>query len=399
MKFSRYAIPFVQLAVLIWTVVLGVPSRGAAPDNEAIIRRYFDGWANHADTRVADELIVPDLVMHHGEVKSEGLEPFKQSMAGFHTIFPDLHFAIEDLIANQDKVLVRWLMTGTQRGEYLGQPPSGKSLRVTGMSLFQIAGGKIAEIWVNMDRLEMMQQLGLVTLPPAPSAAADRYYELRIYSVTADKMDGVLERFRETVEPVRQKYGIETIGYWMAPETTTGGTFAYLLAARSKEDLAAQEKAFSADPQFKKGYAANGKKFGKTVDGINSLPLTVDASAKFDFASAQTPRAFDLRIYSVVPGKLDAFRDRWRDYAVPIYERHGLHSIGWWVAEAKDGDGHEQFVCLLAGDSLDAIQKAIAEFHADPEWQRVEKETEQGGKLRSGVTAYKLQSTDFSRLR
>jgi hypothetical protein len=229
--------------------------------------------------------------------------------------------------------------------------------------------------------------------------AAESYHELRIYTVTSNKLDGVLERFRDTVEPVRRKHGIKTAGYWSAPGTTNGGTFAYLLAAASKEELQRQEKEFGADPQFKEGYATSNKKHGKTVDKITTLAMPTDATAKFDFTAGQTPRAFDLRIYSGLPGKLDAFRNRWRDFAVPIYARHGLHSVGWWVAEQKDADGNDQFVCLLAGESIPAILKSIGEFHQDADWQRVEMETEANGKLRSGVTAYKLTPTDFSPLK
>ena len=57
----------------------------------------------------------------------------------------------------------------------------------------------------------------------------------------------MLERFRETVEPVRRKHGISTVGYWSGPGTTNGGTFAYLLEAASKEELQNQKKAFGAD--------------------------------------------------------------------------------------------------------------------------------------------------------
>jgi hypothetical protein len=225
------------------------------------------------------------------------------------------------------------------------------------------------------------------------------YYELRVYTVTSNKMDAVLERFRETVEPVRKKHGIKTIGYWTAPGTTNGGTFAYLMAAASREALKEEEKAFGADPQFKEGYAASSKKHGKTVDKILSLPLSMDTTAKFDFAGGPRPRVFDLRIYSVLPGKLDAFRARWRDHAAPIYERHGLHSLGWWVSERKDSEGHDQFICLLAGESAESIQKSISAFHKDAEWQRVERETEREGKLRSKVEAFKLTPTDFSLLK
>lgn len=231
----------------------------------------------------------------------------------------------------------------------------------------------------------------------AAETPARHYFELRIYDVTSNKLDGVLERFRGTVEPVRRRHGIETLGYWTA-SATNRDQFLYLLAAASREDLQKQEKEFGADPQFKEGYAASNRKHGKTVDKIVTLKLPVDATAQFDFTAAKPSRAFDLRVYSVAPGKLDAFRKRWRDVAVPIYERHGLHSLGWWVAEQKDAEGHDQFVCLLAGQSIGAIQKAIGEFHQDMEWQRAEKETETGGKLRTGVAAYKLVPTDFSLL-
>ena len=172
------------------------------------------------------------------------------------------------------------------------------------------------------------------------SVSGARYFELRLYTVTSNKMDGVLERFRETVKPVRRKHGITTVGYWTTPGTTNGGTFAYLMAAATTKELQKQEKEFSTDQQFKDGYAANGKKHGKTVDKSVSVPLAADMAAKFDFAPAAESRVFDLRIYSVPPGKLEAFRARWRDYAVAIYERHGLHSLGWWVSEKKDTVGN-----------------------------------------------------------
>lgn len=255
----------------------------------------------------------------------------------------------------------------------------------------------------GLHRLALVPVLGLIAVygqtVVVAATAVPAYHELRLYTVTSNKMDGVLERFRETVEPVRRTHGITTVGYWSAPGTTNGGTFAYLMAAASQEALQKQEKEFGADPKFKEGYSASSQKHGRTVNKIVALPLTVDATAKFDFAASVKPRAFDLRIYSVMPGKLDAFRNRWRDFAAPIYERHGMHSIGWWVAEKKNADGHDQFVCLLAGDSVEAIQKAIGEFHKDAEWQRVEKETEKDGKLRSAVTAHKLIPTDISKLK
>ncbi len=253
---------------------------------------------------------------------------------------------------------------------------------------------------MNRLRLPFLLMAIAVAASGADTASTNSYFELRIYTVTSNKLDSVLDRFRDTVDPARRRHGITTIGYWSAPGATNGGTFTYLLAATSKEALEKQEKEFAADPQFKEGYTASNRKHGKTVDKIVALPLTVDATTKFDFTSGKAARAFDLRVYSVLPGKLDAFRNRWRDFAVPIYERHGLHSVGWWVAEKKDADGNDPFICLLTAESITAIQRAVGEFHRDADWIRVERETEADGrKLRSAANARKLTPTDFSILK
>ena len=256
------------------------------------------------------------------------------------------------------------------------------------------------QAWAGRFQKGLCCVLGLwcVNLRVTLAAEASLYYELRIYDVTTKKLDAVLERFRDTVEPVRRKHGIHTVGYWTA-STTSGEKFVYLIEAPSKEQLQEQEKEFGADPQFQKGYAASNQKHGKTVDAIRVLPLNRAPEAKFDFTTGAAPRAFEIRIYSVLPGKLEAFEARWRDFAVPVYERHGLHSIGWWISERKDGDGHDRFVCLLAGDSLAGIQQSIDAFHGDAEWKRVESETEREGKLRGTVETVKMSATDFSPLR
>ncbi len=230
------------------------------------------------------------------------------------------------------------------------------------------------------------------------AAEAPAYYELRIYDVTANKLEGVLERFRDTVEPVRRKHGINTLGYWTA-STTNGEKFVYLIEAASKAELQQREKEFGADAQFLQGYAASNQKHGETVDKITVLPLKRATESKYAFAAGPTPRVFELRIYSVIPGKLEAFRARWRNFAVPIYQQHGLHCIGWWISEQKDAASHDQFVCLLAGDSLVGMQRSIDAFHRDIQWKRIESETEREGKLRGNVETLKMRATDFSALR
>ena len=134
--------------------------------NKDIIRRYFDEWGNHGDTKAADELIATSVTLRSPPAVLHSLEEYKKGMAAFHTAFPDLHFTVEDVIAEGDKVVVHWSLRATQLGDYLGRPATGKTVSVTGMSLFRLADGKIQEITVSMDRLGQWQQLGLLPEPP-----------------------------------------------------------------------------------------------------------------------------------------------------------------------------------------------------------------------------------------
>jgi steroid delta-isomerase-like uncharacterized protein len=133
--------------------------------NKEIIHRYFEEWGNHGDTKAADELIATNVTLRNPPAVLHSLEQYKKGMAAFHTAFPDLHFTVEDVIAEGDKVVVRWSLHGTHRGDYQGRPPTGKTVSVTGMSLFRLADGKIQEITVSMDRLGQWQQLGWLPEP------------------------------------------------------------------------------------------------------------------------------------------------------------------------------------------------------------------------------------------
>jgi steroid delta-isomerase-like uncharacterized protein len=155
------------LALLLAWLLSGCATdvRQSASRNKEIIRRYFDRWANHGDTAVADELMAPNLVLRNPPNVLTNLADYKRSMAGFHAAFPDLRFTIEDEIAEGDRVVVRWSLRGTNTGPYQGQPATGKPIAVTGASTFRLADGRIQEVWVSMDRLGLMDQLGWLPKP------------------------------------------------------------------------------------------------------------------------------------------------------------------------------------------------------------------------------------------
>ena len=134
-------------------------------ENKSIVRRYVDEVLNKGDESSARSLLSPDFVFHMPDKDLRGLEMFKQYMESSHSGMPDSHFAIEDIIAEKDKVVFCWTLTGTHTGEFMGIPATNKKVSNSGASVIRISGGKIVEIWPYWDRLSLMQQLGVAPSP------------------------------------------------------------------------------------------------------------------------------------------------------------------------------------------------------------------------------------------
>jgi len=140
-------------------------------DNEAIIRSYVETVWNQRQLDRAEEFVAPDLVDHAPlPGQGPGLDGARRKWAMYLDAAPDLRVTIEDLVAEDDKVGVRRSYAGTHRGELLGIPATGKQVRVGSISIFRLAGGKIAEIWEQLDLLSLMQQVGVLPAPSAPAA-------------------------------------------------------------------------------------------------------------------------------------------------------------------------------------------------------------------------------------
>ena len=111
-------------------------------------------WNHTGNLDAAAELFAPDRV-----------EDAKQEAANVRRGFPDLESTIEDLIAERDKVVAHWRAQATHQGEHMGIPPTGNRVDFTGISIYRIEGGKIAEWWGVSDLLGLMQQLGAIREP------------------------------------------------------------------------------------------------------------------------------------------------------------------------------------------------------------------------------------------
>src|SRR5919204_87348 len=111
-----------------------------------------------------EEFYAPPAYVWHGPGVFPDLDRagMKQMMPAFFTALPDLHYTVEDLIAEGDKVVCRLTWRATHQGEYMGVPATGKVVTRTAIIISRFAGGKVVEDWVNEDDLGLMQQLGAI---------------------------------------------------------------------------------------------------------------------------------------------------------------------------------------------------------------------------------------------
>jgi steroid delta-isomerase-like uncharacterized protein len=131
-------------------------------DNIQTITR-FEREFRQGEHATIDELCDPDLVDHTPAPDQEPtLAGFKEKVAGFKAVFPDLEEDLQDIIASGDTVATRWVVTGSQQQEFMGIPASGQKVRVEGMNFYRLKDGRVTDIWTQFDGVGMMQQLGAI---------------------------------------------------------------------------------------------------------------------------------------------------------------------------------------------------------------------------------------------
>jgi len=133
-------------------------------ENKAVLRRLYEEVWSQGNLATVDELLAVDYVLHDPAHLVRGPEGFKAYVSAFRAAFPDLHAKVEDQIAEGDMAAMRFTARGTHKGEFQGIPPTGKQITLSGINIQRFVDGKIAENWVSLDALGMLQQLGVI--PP-----------------------------------------------------------------------------------------------------------------------------------------------------------------------------------------------------------------------------------------
>lgn len=132
--------------------------------NENQVRRLVDESVNANQPDVLASVVARDIRIHPGTPgaapDTEGIEELNVAFRRFHDAFPDLHIALDDVIASGNRVATRWTATGTHQGELAGISATGRSVRWGGIDVYRFDEGLIVEWWRNDDLVCLLHQLG-----------------------------------------------------------------------------------------------------------------------------------------------------------------------------------------------------------------------------------------------
>jgi steroid delta-isomerase-like uncharacterized protein len=141
-------------------------------DNRRQVQTLYDTF-NTGDLGRLDELIAPDYVGPQGD---RGPDGFRKVVVGLRAAFPDIHYTVDEVMAEGDRVAIRWHWTGTHRAQFRAFPATGKEVTNAGLGIFRLRDGKIVASTLETDRLGFLEQIGAVPkgvgLGPRPSTAA-----------------------------------------------------------------------------------------------------------------------------------------------------------------------------------------------------------------------------------
>jgi ketosteroid isomerase-like protein len=134
--------------------------------NIAIVRKFFEVGPSKGDLATADALLHPEFSLHTPlPTPGPGIPAMNNVITTCRAAFHGLHVTIDDIMADGDKVTARFTARGLHNGEFMGLPPTGKAITMTGIEIFRIREGRIAELWGEANLMGLMQQLGILPGP------------------------------------------------------------------------------------------------------------------------------------------------------------------------------------------------------------------------------------------
>jgi steroid delta-isomerase-like uncharacterized protein len=148
--------------------------RGMLEANKELAQLWFEEVWNKGRREAIRELLAPDGVVYEAGQAIRGAEGFYHFFDRMRSAFSDIHFSVEDAIAEADKVCLRWSCTMRHTGDALGPRATNKDLQTTGITIVQIANGKFIAGWQNWDMLGLLQQINGEPMAPTYIAASKK---------------------------------------------------------------------------------------------------------------------------------------------------------------------------------------------------------------------------------
>jgi len=191
-----------MLTRLVLVVLLGLAASpaafaqqpGVADANKALVRRFYEQVYDRENLAAIKEFVDPGCVAHLSTDRTtRGPVAMKQAVARLLAAFPDLAVTIEGQMADGDQVITRWTLEGTHRGDWREIAPTGRRVRMMGITIFRLAGDRIVESWETADELGLLQQI-----------VPDRLSDQRRHDREPDRR----------TDHVSPDFGIN-IGYWV----------------------------------------------------------------------------------------------------------------------------------------------------------------------------------------
>jgi steroid delta-isomerase-like uncharacterized protein len=160
---KKYLFAFVTLALVFTSSIMDAQKKSNIEKNKDFIQVYTEDFWNNHNIAAFEKYFATDFIVHFpdGDMNAE---QYKGICQAYFAAFPDMHVTANDVLAEGDKVVKVWTVNSTNTGDFMGIPATGKPMVVKGMEVFRIADGMIAELWVSMDNLGMLIQLGAI--PP-----------------------------------------------------------------------------------------------------------------------------------------------------------------------------------------------------------------------------------------
>jgi steroid delta-isomerase-like uncharacterized protein len=128
-------------------------------ENREFARRWMNEIWNERRDETVEELMAPDAIGHVESGEVIGREPFLAYRAALLNAFPDLRITVEDTLADDESVVVRWRVNGTHQGDGLGVPPTGRGVSISGMTWFRVRDGRAVEGWDSWNMGGLIESL------------------------------------------------------------------------------------------------------------------------------------------------------------------------------------------------------------------------------------------------